>query len=267
MNRKWIIVRIKRLWFFASIIRISKRITIPGFDGMSFHEVSTFFIKGIWKGSITTRAAALSFTFFLGLFPAIIFFFTLIPYIPIHGFQNTLLIMLRNILPQETYNSALSTLDDIIRRQHGSLLSFGFIVAMYVSTSGVTGIMTAFNNSIHVNETRSYFKQKLIAVLLVVILSILIITAISLLTAGNSLLKYLVTQGYFQRNFLAVCSSRNFCFKYRRIGDAVALPGPDYESAFADPKKLRRRRTCRLNLCKICHSKKKFSVYFVLSFF
>ncbi len=201
MNSKRIIVRIKQLWLFAFLIRLFKRLTIPGFDGMSVHEVSSFFIKGIWQGAITTRAAALSFTFFLALFPAIIFFFTLIPYIPIHGFQDTLMIMLHNILPTETYHSALSTLDDIIRRQHGSLLSFGFIVALYVSTSGITGIMNAFNNSIHVKETRSYFKQKLIAILLVFILSIIIIAAISLLTLGNSFLRYLVAQGFFQNHF------------------------------------------------------------------
>jgi len=201
MNVKRILVRIRHFWLFEIILGMSKRLVIPGFKGMSVYEVSTFFIRGIWKGSITTRAAALSFTFFLALFPAIIFFFTLIPYIPIHGFQNTLLTMLQNILPKDAYHSALNTLDDIIRRQHGRLLSFGFIVAVYVSTNGVSGIMTAFNNSIHIEETRSYFKQKLVAVQLVLIISTLAIIAISLLTAGNALLRYLLSEGFIQSSF------------------------------------------------------------------
>ena len=100
MNIKKIINKIPYLWLVALIINGTKKLIIPGFNGLSLYDVSAFFFKRLWQGSITTRAAALSFTFFLALFPAIIFFFTLIPYIPIHGFQDTLMTTLKNILPK-----------------------------------------------------------------------------------------------------------------------------------------------------------------------
>ena len=67
----------------------SKHIVLPGFNGMNLYDV-TFFIEGLEKGAITTRASSIAFNFFLALFPALIFFFTLIPYIPVDNFQEIL---------------------------------------------------------------------------------------------------------------------------------------------------------------------------------
>ena len=177
-----------------------KKIVIPGFDGLPLYEVASFFFKGLWQGAISSRASALTFSFFLALFPAIIFFFTLIPYIPIEGFQDTLLSLLQNILPKDAYKATLSTLEDIIKRQHGSLLSLGFIAALFFSTSGISGIMSAFNESIHVAETRSFFKQRTVAIFLVLILSVLIIVAITLIIMGTATLEYLLKNGFMEKD-------------------------------------------------------------------
>ena len=193
--------KINSFWPIAFVRVACKRLKVPGFDGLSLYDVTMFFLKGLWQGSITTRAAALSFTFFLALFPAIIFFFTLIPYIPIEGFQDTLLVMLQNILPKAAYENALTTIIDIVKRQHGSLLSFGFIAALYFSTSGISAIMNAFNESVHIKETRTVFKQKLISILLVLILSVLTVIAIGLIISGSALLKYLMEEGYLRSDF------------------------------------------------------------------
>ena len=54
----------------------SKHIVLPGFRGMNLYDVTRFFIEGLEKGAITTRASSIAFNFFLALFPALIFFFT-----------------------------------------------------------------------------------------------------------------------------------------------------------------------------------------------
>ena len=202
MSTKTIKDKLMITWFVELVRSTTKKLIIPGFDGLSLNEVSIFFFRGIWRGSINTRAAALSYTFFIAIFPTIIFFFTLIPYIPIHGFQNTLLTILQNILPKTAYESALTTIVDIVRRQHGSLLSFGFLAALFFSTNGINGIMTAFNNSIHVEENRNFIKKKLIAILLVIILATLIVIAISMVIAGSSFLHYLLKAGIVHKNFM-----------------------------------------------------------------
>ena len=91
------------------LIEVVKKIKPLGFTGLSLYDVSVFFIKGLQEGAITTRASSLAFNFFLAFFPSIIVFFTLIPYIPIDGFQQTLMEIISNVLPPST-NSATITL-------------------------------------------------------------------------------------------------------------------------------------------------------------
>ena len=169
----------------------SKRLVLPGFDGIPLFNVAVFFFKGIQKGSITTRAAALSFNFFLAIFPAIIFFFSLIPYIPIANFQDSLIMLLQDFIPEKAFEAVEGTLIDIIKRPRGNLLSIGFLLAMFFSTNVITSMMEAFNHTFHAVETRSAARQRLMAIGLVFLLSILVVLAIALITLGPIVLNWL----------------------------------------------------------------------------
>jgi len=179
----------------AFIIGFSKHLVLPGFDGIPFYDVSLFFFKGMQKGSITQRASSLSFNFFLALFPAIIFFFTLIPYLPITNFQTTLFEILQTFLPSNAFETVKSTISDIITNKRSGLLSVGFIMTLYFATNGVNAIIEAFNHTYHTVETRSWIRQRLISLFLVIILSVLLIISILLITIGSFVLNYLVDYG------------------------------------------------------------------------
>jgi membrane protein len=60
----------------------------PFFDGLSIWDILSFFVRGIYQGAITSRAGSVSFSFFLALFPGIIFIFTLIAYLPLDVFRK-----------------------------------------------------------------------------------------------------------------------------------------------------------------------------------
>ena len=79
----------------------AKEVSLPGFYKRSIYEVVKFFVDGVRKGSLTTRASAVAFNFVLALFPGIIFLFTLIPYIPIQNFQSELLQLFENTRSEE----------------------------------------------------------------------------------------------------------------------------------------------------------------------
>ena len=85
--------RLKRI-FLTWLIR-ARKVTLPGFDRVPLYDVMLFFYRSIENGAITTRASAIAFSFFLAVFPTVIFLFTLIPYVPIRHFQDELF-MLRN---------------------------------------------------------------------------------------------------------------------------------------------------------------------------
>ena len=80
-------------------IKASQKIVLPGFEGLSLYLVSKFFFHGLRNGTLNMRASSLAFSFFLALFPSVIFLFTLIPYIPIEHFQKSLFDLLQNIMP------------------------------------------------------------------------------------------------------------------------------------------------------------------------
>ena len=181
--------------------KLLRKLVIPGFDGMPVYDVAVFFIQGIQKGALSMRAAAFSYNLFLALFPAIIFFFTIIPYIPIAGFQDNLLGMLQNFIPKKAFDAVEGTLFDIVKRPHGGLLSIGFIMAMYFSTNGIHSLIEAFNQTRHTIESRSWIRQRLISIFLVFILSSLVIVAIVLITLGPVALSFLVKHGMLRVSF------------------------------------------------------------------
>jgi membrane protein len=179
------------------LISASKKIILPGFNKLPLHDVAIFFWKGITKGALTMRASAVAFSFFLAIFPSIIFVFTLIPYIPIDNFQEQLLGLLKNLMPHNAYEATRDTIEDIVTNQRGGLLSVGFLSALYFSTNGFNALISAFNLTAHNIDIRKPLHQRLISILLVVISMLMIIIAISLLISSSIALSKLFKEGEF----------------------------------------------------------------------
>lgn len=191
--------RLIRLW--ERILVRAKTITFPGLDGMALYDVMVFFWRSIVDGALSTRASAIAFSFFMAMFPAIIFLFTLIPYIPISNFQNELFLLIKDMVPQNAFMAIEETVKDILTRQRGDLLSLGFFMALIFSTNGFASMMTAFDASLHSFERRTWVGQRIIALLLLAILSVLITVAIGLITFGQHSINYLVANGYLRDHF------------------------------------------------------------------
>jgi membrane protein len=159
------------------------------------YDIGYFFLVETRKSAITTRAASVAFTFFLALFPAIIFFFSLIPFLPVANLHQHLLSELQTLLPENAYQAAVITINDLVKTEHNSLLSFGFFVSLYLSTSGINALMDAFNQAIHVTETRTFIKQRVVSLLLFVALLLLLLTASLLIIFSEVAIKYAIAHG------------------------------------------------------------------------
>jgi len=151
------IVRYKPVLKF---LQFTKRIVLPGFDGLSLYNVASFFFQGIFKGSITTRASSVAFSFFMAVFPMTIAFFTLIPFVPIDNFQDTLLNILDSVLPNQAETIVRSTLVDIISRPRRGLFSVTFVMAIIFATNGFDSIIEGFNQTYHTIETHSLYSSE-----------------------------------------------------------------------------------------------------------
>jgi len=193
-----------KLWakkILRRIIQKAKKITLPFFDGQPLYNVALFFWKGLYDGAITTRASAIAFNFILAMFPTIIFLFTLIPYIPIKDFQPQLMSLIQSVLPDNAYVAIRGTIQDIITRPRGDLLSFGFLMAFIFSTNGLVSIMVAFNGTIHAIETRGIVSLYAIAFGLSMILTTLTTISVGLITVSRLVLETLLAKQLIHFNF------------------------------------------------------------------
>lgn len=184
-----------------SIIEKAKNVTLPFFDGVPLYNVSLFFWRSLVNGALAPRASAIAFSFFLALFPAIIFLFTLIPYIPIRNFQTQLFELIQSIVPPSTFETIEETVTDIITRPRGDLLSLGFFLSLIFSTNGIAAIMTAFDATVHSINRRTWLGQRFISIVLLLILWVLLTLAILLITGGQAALNYLVTHDMLRDSF------------------------------------------------------------------
>ena len=132
---------------------------------------------------------------------AIIFVFTLIPYIPINNFQEQLLDFVELILPNNAYLAVESTLLDIVKNQNSGLLSVGFLLATFFSTNGMSTLMLAFNKASLVTESRSWGKQRLVAIALTLVTIIALVLGMSFYTAASYFLSYLQMNLEFHNDF------------------------------------------------------------------
>jgi membrane protein len=174
---------------------------LPGFSPLPLYTVATFFFQEISKDSLVNKASSLAYNFMLAIFPGIIFIFTLIPYIPIHNFQDQLMNLISLVLPTNAYLAVESTLEDIVKNQNSKLLSFGFIFALIFSTNGVHTLMEAFNKSSLIIESRSWIKQRLVAIALTVIIVFALIFGLIIITVGEYVFAFLQSELVFKDSF------------------------------------------------------------------
>ena len=186
---------LKQFTFFRQFLFLTKKYSFIGLDGASIYFVGRFFATSIINGDLNNRAASIAFSFFLAIFPGIIFLFTLIPIIPIDNFQETLLDNLHKVLPPGIKNVAMDTIQDLIETPRGGLLSLNFVLTLYFATNGIYSLMDQFNNTYLFQERRNFLKQRLIAFGLVIICTLLLIIAIFLISFSGSIVDYLLSIG------------------------------------------------------------------------
>ncbi|SHJ05968.1 membrane protein [Hymenobacter daecheongensis DSM 21074] len=158
----------------------------------SVYDVVDRMIQELKLDSITKRASYMSFNLTVALFPTIIFLFTLIPYIPIPNLNIDILQFLSDLMPRELYVATASTIEDIVNIPHGGLLSFGFGTALVLSSNGIMALLDAFEKKYPWFKHRTYFRKRVIATVLTIVLSLVLLFAIAGIFFGTYIIDALV---------------------------------------------------------------------------
>lgn len=168
-------------------------------------DVLIDFFKLFTKGRTVDRAAGVAFNFFVALFPLILFFFTLIPYIPIpHLYERVMMALDDFLLPSGTLDFVRDTIDGIMNQPHEGLLSLSVLLCLVFGSSGIVAIFNGFRNvyASYISSKgltlRDWIDQRLFAIMMLVIIGLLIVLSILLISLGGMVLRYLVVHEIIQ---------------------------------------------------------------------
>lgn len=184
--------RIAALPLVSTIINKSKTTSLPGFRGIPLYDVVLFFVGQVRTIGMTERASAIAFNFVMAIPPAIIFLFTLIPFLPISTkIENQLYELIKDVIPGEKDNAVLiSFLKDFINNPRNGLLSLGFILSMFFSSNAVMGIMRSFDKNYIGFRKRTDLQKRGTALKITMVLFVLVFASILLLIAQGSVLEW-----------------------------------------------------------------------------
>lgn len=161
------------------LVRLLKKIKLPGFEGLSIYDLLELYTIGIAKGTLTTRASAIAFSFFMAIFPFLLFVLIIIPYIPIDDFKIEFLSFLDSFLPPNTSDFFFDNIFENINTGRGGLLSSVFLLSIFLMANGVSAVFSGFESSYHEQLQRNVVRQYLYSLGVALILAFLIILTVA----------------------------------------------------------------------------------------
>ncbi|MEM7185525.1 MAG: YihY/virulence factor BrkB family protein [Bacteroidota bacterium] len=188
-------------------VRLLNLVKLPGFNGLSLYHLLETYTVGIVKGTFSSRASSIAYSFFIALFPFLLFILNLIPVIRIENFQNQFLALIEKLLPPQTQEFFIPVLEDIALNPRNNLLSLTFFLTLFLAANGVNSIFSAFEYSVHVTINRNFFKQYFVALLVSIFLAVLLLITVGSIAYGQYVINELkmsdyITNDIFWVNFL-----------------------------------------------------------------
>jgi membrane protein len=176
-----------------SVIRQSKKTVFPGFSGFSLYQIWQPFLKQLQRTNLFERAAGISYNVVMAIPPTLIFFFTLIPYLPISRlFIQQLFALVRDIVPgQENNQVIIAFLDDFLNRPRNDLLSFGLLLALFFSSNAMMGILRSFDRNYEGFYDPTGLEKRKAALKLTVLVFVLFFIGLLLLIAQSNVLRWI----------------------------------------------------------------------------
>ncbi len=181
MNLDTIIKRIQALPPYKYVRKWAMRTTLPGFQGIPIHAIIVFIERELKKEGLVVRANSMAFSFFISIFPLIIFLFTLLPYLPIEGFVVSLKTTISDIFPNDAASFIITTIDEIILVEREGLLSLGFVLALFFASNGILAMMRGFDKQYDISyKTRNIFQKRGTAIWLTIFMGSLLILFVAI---------------------------------------------------------------------------------------
>ena len=163
--------------------------------------------KRVWSETnnddVLGRSAQLAYYFLLALFPALIFLTAALGLVLESGtgLRTSLFNYLSQVMPGSAFQLVDTTISEIAGASGAGKLSFGLLATLWAASNGMGAITEALNVAYDVEETRPWWKRRLVAMVLTIALGVLVITALLLVLLGgkvaDTLAAYYQLGGFF----------------------------------------------------------------------
>src|SRR3954454_5457717 len=135
-------------------------------------------------------AAQLAYYLLLALVPGLVCLLSLTSFLPPQALDQ-LMNNVSTFAPGEMTQLVRDQLNSITQGQHGGLLTFGFAMALWSSSAAVVAVTDALNRAYDIEESRPWWKVRLVAILLTIGLAAFVLVALGLVLVGPIVAEWL----------------------------------------------------------------------------
>lgn len=128
------------------IVRFLKGIYVPGLPHLSIYSFLILYVRGIIRGTLTLRAAAISWSLFISIFPFLLFVFTVLPYLPHYEELERIIFSkaLPRFFPDEVVEYVTESIYKLAGRREPSLFNLTTLLAVFFATNGFSALLNGF---------------------------------------------------------------------------------------------------------------------------
>jgi membrane protein len=161
--------------------------------GISWKDLAKHVWVEIKRDDVFGDSAKLAYYFLLALFPLLIFLTSAIGLVigSGTGIRHALFSYLGRVMPSSAFQLIDTAMWEVTSASGAGKLSFGFIAALWAASNGMGAITQALNTAYDLKETRPWWKQRVVAVVLTMGLSLLITGAVVIVFGGGKIADYL----------------------------------------------------------------------------
>lgn len=153
--------------------------------GLSFGLFWRALVHAVMEEDLFDLAAQTAYWNLLAVFPFALVVLSLLSFVPVQGLDVRLVGFLFTAMPHDAAKLITTVLADVVGKQRGWMLVASLIGAWWTAAGGVSSIMASMNEALGVDETRSFWKTKGIALGVIAGGSLLVLAGIAALAFGS----------------------------------------------------------------------------------
>lgn len=159
--------------------------------GTSFKVILQRTFKSFMEDNLLSRAAELGYYFLFALFPMLLSASSIIGLAAkrAHVVYAALLNYLAIVIPHSAFQMVIDTFNQTAQAATGAKIIFGIVAALWSASVGFGAIQDTANIVYKVKETRPYWKVKLQAIAVTLLLSVIISITLGVLLFADYLIK------------------------------------------------------------------------------